>query len=158
MKKVLFVCLGNICRSTMAEGVFKHLVKNAGLENEIFADSCGTANYHVGDNPDRRTMQTLEKYGITYQHKGRQVSQIDFETFDLILAMDNQNFADLQKLAKQNSNYLNKVFLMRDFDEGFEGSSVPDPYYGTMNDFEEVYAQVTRASQKILQNIVDKLI
>jgi len=155
MKKVLFVCLGNICRSTMAEGVFKNLVKKAGLEHEIEADSAGTANYHVGDNPDRRTMQTLEKNGIDYQHKGRQVTIQDFEKFDLILAMDVQNLHDLQKIAQQKPAYLSKLNLMRDFDEGFEGSSVPDPYYGTIQDFEEVYAQVTRASRKILQKIIE---
>ena len=97
--KILFVCLGNICRSPLAEAVFKHQISKKGLENHFFADSAGTANYHVGHSPDPRTIRNALKNGVSIDHRGRQFSAADFEKFDLILAMDASNFDNIMRVS-----------------------------------------------------------
>jgi protein-tyrosine phosphatase len=151
MIKVLFVCLGNICRSPMAEGVFKAIVSEYGLSGEIEADSAGTSAFHIGANPDRRMCQTAEAY-----HKARQFTKTDFEEFDHILPMDNKNLKDILALAGGKQEYEAKVKLMREFDLERDNLDVPDPYYGGMQGFEDVYVMLERSSRNLLEFIADK--
>ena len=139
MIKVLFVCLGNICRSPLAEGIFNAKIKALGLEKSISADSAGTSDYHIGELPDERTLRCAQKNGVEIQHRGRQVHRTDFRDFTYIIAMDGNNLTNLQQLKLQ-SRYLDKeIFLMRNFASEAPGLPVPDPYYGTEENFEEVY-------------------
>lgn len=152
MVKILFVCLGNICRSTMAEGVFRHLVEKEGLSSKIQCDSAGTAAYHIGEFADPRTLRVLANNGIKLSHLGRQISKKDFQDFDIILAMDNSIFQDILAVSPDNESS-KKVFLFRDFDKGFEGKDVPDPYYGNMDGFNEVYEITNRGGIALIDYI-----
>ncbi|EXJ88774.1 hypothetical protein A1O3_01838 [Capronia epimyces CBS 606.96] len=154
---VLFVCLGNICRSTMAEGVFRSLAKAHPHIGEI--DSAGTGAYHTLDPPDSRTMATLRKHGITdYEHSARQVDTQDFHSFDYILAMDTYNLRDLQRLRRRveskGQTPRAKVMLFGEFGGKEKAEEVVDPYYGADNGFEAVYQQVSRFSKNLLDHIV----
>jgi len=156
---VLFVCLGNICRSTMAEGVFRSLTKSNPRIGEI--DSAGTGAYHTLDPPDYRTMDTLRKHGITdYDHGARQVDGQDFNTFDYIFAMDAYNLRDLQRLQRRAESRGQKskaqVMMFGEFCGKKKAEEVIDPYYGADNGFETVYEQVTRFSRNFLDQVVDK--
>src|SRR5688572_5548040 len=113
--RVLFVCLGNICRSPLAEAIFKHKIKARGLESAIYADSCGTSNYHIGGNPDPRTIANAKKNGVAIDHCGRQLTVEDIETFDYVLAMDESNFKNIHRLLK-NEKHKPKIQMMRDYD------------------------------------------
>jgi protein-tyrosine phosphatase len=144
--KILFVCLGNICRSTMAEGIFKHKIKQLGL-SKIDADSAGTGAWHIGSDPDHRTLETLQKHGITYFHKGRQVKSSDAMQFDYILAMDESNYKDLQSILP--TSYEN-LYMIRDFDPEGPGD-VPDPYYGGNSGFEKVYQLLDRSIEAFIR-------
>jgi protein-tyrosine phosphatase len=150
--KVLFVCLGNICRSPLAEAVFKHKIKEKGIEGQFEADSCGTANYHIDDTPDPRTMANARKNGVTIEHLGRQLSTRDLEYFDHVFAMDNANLRNIQKLpnAKQHSE---KIRLMRDYDPVGTGSEVPDPYYGQETHFQEVFEILDRSTEALIESL-----
>jgi protein-tyrosine phosphatase len=136
--KILFVCLGNICRSPLAEAIFKHKIKEKGLEAWVEVHSCGTANYHVGDTPDPRTIKNALKNGVAIDHLGRQLSMNDLEVYDFIIAMDKSNHANILKLenAKGHSH---KIKLMRSFDLNADGDEVPDPYYGDEMGFQNVF-------------------
>ncbi len=153
MTKVLFVCLGNICRSPMAEGLFKHHVKEAGLEEEFEADSCGTGAWHSGEPADPRMRQTAQKHGITLTSLARQVKPEDFQNFDYILAMDQNNFNDLKQIQAQVDGGKAKLFKMRDFDLQAKGEDVPDPYFGGQEGFEKVYEMLDRSTQQLLKII-----
>lgn len=151
---VLMVCLGNICRSPMAEEVFRSKAQQAGLAMRV--DSCGTAHWHVGEQADPRSRQTAKNRGYDIDHqRARQFSQSDFADFDLILAMDKNNLADLQALkqsyqqqlikqpmgnnsdGKLEGKPLAKLALFSEHDSQYKGQKVPDPYYGDMADFEQ---------------------
>src|SRR5690606_30052940 len=139
MIKVLFVCLGNICRSPLAEAIFNHKIQALGLSRKFRSDSAGTSDYHIGELPDERSIQCALKKGLKISHRGRQVNRTDFRDFDYIIAMDDSNLENLQTL-RVTYNYPNKeIFLMRDFVTGWEGLSVPDPYYGGEEGFDEIY-------------------
>ncbi|KAK0619212.1 phosphotyrosine protein phosphatase I superfamily [Immersiella caudata] len=152
---VLFVCLGNICRSTMAEGVFQSMVKKEpykGLVAKI--DSCGTGAYHVGDEPDDRTMSTMEEHGINdYVHAARKVNASDFDKFDYIFAMDRSNLADLERMQQRKSGGNAKVMLFGEYSGTGRAEVISDPYYGGRQGFEKAYEQATRFSKNFLREV-----
>ena len=146
------VCLGNICRSPMAEGVMRQKIDKFGLSAEV--NSKGTANYHIGEAPDSRATQTLLKYGIDIsKHQGQQFTVSDFDTYDLIFAMDLSNFDNIISLAR-NAKDKTKVNLM--MDESFPNKQkiVPDPYYGNLQDFEETYNLLNHACEDLAKRLV----
>ncbi|KAF3023583.1 hypothetical protein E8E14_011597 [Neopestalotiopsis sp. 37M] len=152
---VLFVCLGNICRSTMAEGVFRSLVKEPPYNDLVGnIDSCGTGAYHAGDDPDDRTMSTLEKHGITdYVHAARKVRSSDFENFDYIFAMDRSNLSDLMRSKKPPGSKA-KVMLFGEYSGSGKAEVVQDPYYGGQQGFETAYTQCLRFSKNFLSELL----
>jgi len=149
--KILFVCLGNICRSPLAEAIFIHKIKEKGLETQFSADSCGMANYHIGHSPDTRTIRNAIKNGVQMRHLGRQFSSVDFDAFDVILPMDKSNLNNILQLSN-DASHLKKVKLVREYDPNGQGE-VPDPYYGTDKDFQEVFDILDRT----IENLIDEL-
>ena len=154
--KVLFVCLGNICRSPLAEAIFKHKIQNEEFGNLVMADSCGTSNYHIGDPPDERTRQNAAKNGVSLNHRGRQLKSADLIEFDYILAMDRSNYRNILNLPGAGA-YEHKVLLMRAFDPE-EGEEVPDPYYGSEREFQEVFEILDRAVDGFIGRIRKELL
>ncbi len=154
MINVLFVCLGNICRSPLAEGIFKKLVHNQGLDKKIMCDSAGTSGWHIGDLPDPRTEDVAENHGIHLDHLGRKFILEDFNRFDYIIAMDRNNFADIRLVLGSEKFDPKKLRMMRDFDDLGKGEDVPDPYYGGADGFEYVYQVLQRSCANLLDQIV----
>jgi protein-tyrosine phosphatase len=152
MYKVLFVCLGNICRSPLAEAIFKHKVQDRGLSKYLHADSCGTSNYHIGDPPDFRTLSNARKNGISIIHLGRQLKANDLDEFDMLLAMDKSNLYNIKRHDK-NGLYQAKIDLMRTYDDLGKKEDVPDPYYGGEDDFQMVFEILERSSGNLLDHI-----
>ena len=152
-QKVLFVCLGNICRSPLAEGVFRHYVAAAGLADRFRIDSAGTSSYHVGDPPDARTTAVARQRGIELAGAARQLEAGDLRAFDYVIAMDRENLANVQRLAKQIEPTAH-IHLLREFDAQANGElDVPDPYYCGQRGFEDVQDMVERACQALLQHV-----
>ena len=149
--RVLFVCLGNICRSPAAEGVFRHLVAEAGLTNRFTIDSAGTGAWHEGEKADRRMRQAAERRGIALTSIARQVTVNDFERFDHVFAMDTSNLRTLRSLAPPE--HRDKIRLFRDADPEAPGEDVPDPYYGGADGFEDVLDIVTRTGRVLLDEL-----
>ncbi|KZW01996.1 LMWPc-domain-containing protein [Exidia glandulosa HHB12029] len=147
--KVLCVCLGNICRSPLAEAVLAHVAKERGVDVEV--DSCGTAGYHVGEEPDERTVSTCKKHGVPIDHEARQIHKSDFSTFDYILASDKTNLANLERVKPTNATATVRLFGSYD-----DGKEIRDPYYGGMSGFEECYKQCVRYSNALLDEIEGK--
>jgi protein-tyrosine phosphatase len=148
---VLFVCMGNICRSPTAEGVFRHHASEAGLSDRVFIDSAGTHAYHVGEPPDRRAIAAAERRGVSlHDIRARRVSDADFERFDYIIAMDEDNVARLQEQGSPEHH--SKVRLFLEFSAGGE-QDVPDPYYGGAAGFERVLDLVEDASRGLLETL-----
>ena len=147
-KSVLFVCLGNICRSPMAEGVFRSAIKEAGLKIKV--DSAGTAGYHAGEPPDSRAVLKMKEKGIDISDlRARKFDPEDFQKFDRIYAMDSSNYDNILKLAKNDAERNKvKLFLNELYPE--EGRSVPDPYYGGEEGFELVYTFLNDTVEKII--------
>lgn len=142
MQKVLFVCLGNICRSPLAEAVFVHKINELGLGGKFYAESCGTADYHIGSPPDPRTIKNALKNGVKMDHACRQLCPDDFERFDHVFVMDRNNLRAAQKMA--GAHYQHKISLMRTFDPDGPDLDVPDPYYGDESAFQEVFEILQR--------------
>ncbi|MDO6440553.1 MULTISPECIES: low molecular weight protein-tyrosine-phosphatase [unclassified Marinobacter] len=152
---VLFVCLGNICRSPTAEGVFRKLVEQAGLQDRIYIDSCGTSNWHIGKGPDQRSQEAALKRGFDISAlKARQFTEKDLDTFDYVVVMDRQNLADVKDIWHQNGGTQPKLFL----EYGRSGlAEVPDPYFGGEDGFEEVLDLIEEAGEGLLRNIQERL-
>jgi low molecular weight protein-tyrosine phosphatase len=177
--RLLFVCLGNICRSPTAEGVMRALVRDAGLDEQIELDSAGLGSWHVGSPPDRRAAAAARVRGILLNGRARTVTRADFEDFDLLLAMDSSNLRELRRMAPDEHTRA-KVRLLREFDpasraNGPEGGArgdpdvrdrdlslpepdldVPDPYYGATGGFEEVLELVQAACAGLLEDVLAK--
>lgn len=150
---VLFVCLGNICRSPVAEGVFRHHVQEAGLSDAFHIDSAGTGAWHVGQSPDSRMTRTAASNGVDIsQQHARQFVAEDLERFDLILAMDKSNLHDILYLDDGDA-FGNKVKLFREWDPEPGDFQVPDPYYGGDEGFRNVFKMVDRTSSALLGSL-----
>jgi len=150
MSKILFVCLGNICRSPLAEGIMLHLKDKHNLKIEI--DSAGTASYHIGEAPDVRTISNAKKNGIDLsQLRARQFNASDYDAFDNIYVMDQNNLKNVLALAK-NKDHKQKVSLFLETLYPGSGMEVPDPYYGNENGFEEVFQLVFKACDNLRNN------
>jgi protein-tyrosine phosphatase len=148
--RVLFVCLGNICRSPTAEGVMRALVRDAGLQDRIELDSAGTGAWHIDEPPDARATAAARERGVELQGRARQVERDDFAEFDLIVAMDRSNLADLRRIAPDEAARA-KVRLLRDFDPSTDGElDVPDPYHGGSRGFDDVLDLVRSACAALL--------
>lgn len=149
---VLFVCMGNICRSPTAQGVFRKLVREEGMAQSIEIDSAGTHAYHVESPPDRRAQATAVSRNIDLSDlRGRQVETEDFHRFDYILAMDNENLAILNELCPAGTE--DKLCLFMDFAPDYGMSEVPDPYYGGDRGFDQVFDMIEEASKGLLADI-----
>ena len=153
MVKVLFVCMGNICRSPTAEGVFSVIVERAGLQDKIGIDSAGTHAYHVGEPPDPRAQKSAKARGIDISHlRARRAIEQDFERFDYVLAMDLDNLGNLQTICPPDQQA--KLSLFLDYASHADIREVPDPYYGGPLGFERVLDMVEDAAQGLLQTIL----
>lgn len=154
---VCFVCLGNICRSPLAHGVFESLVRKEGLENKIQVSSAGTGHWHVGNAPDSRMQATAKKHGIHMNTRAQQFQASDFQQFDLVLAMDESNLTILESICRGSAD-AEKLRLFRSFDPQSNGDlDVPDPYYGGPTGFETVFQIVDRTCPKILEYLKPRL-
>lgn len=150
---VLFVCLGNICRSPVAEGVFRDIVTSVGLGDRFDVDSAGTSDYHIGDGPDPRAAGEAKRRGLRLDHAARQIGAEDFERFDYVIAMDASNLGRIRRLAT-GSNGDAEVHLLRSFDEtARDDLEVPDPYFGGADGFADVHDMIERASRGLLEHI-----
>lgn len=149
---VLFVCLGNICRSPLAEGVFQHLVDEAGMTARFDIDSAGTGSWHVGERPDARAEMVAEEHGVLLTSRARQVTPDDLERFDHVIAMDRENLRTLERLAASSGSEPD-IRMLREFDAEVEGDEVPDPYYGGARGFESVYEMIRRSCQELLRQL-----
>lgn len=153
--RVLFVCLGNICRSPTAEGVLRHKLREAGLEGCIEVDSAGTSDWHIAKAADTRTCQAAQQRGYDLSAlRGRQVMTADFQAFDLILAMDNSNLHDLQQLQPNNAHAELDLFLRR---YQLELDEVPDPYYGGEAGFAQVLDLIEQACDALVLELKGRL-
>ncbi len=150
---VVFVCMGNICRSPTAEGVFRHVVKANNLQDVIKIDSAGTHAYHIGESPDSRSQATAKSRGVDLSaQRARKAESNDFERFDYVIAMDRSNYENLKVLATPEQQ--KRLHLFMDFTSDWDNSEVPDPYYGAGDGFTTVFNMVQSASEGLLERIV----
>ena len=150
--RVLFVCLGNICRSPLAEGVFRSLVDEAGLGSQFEIDSAGTGSWHVGERPDARAAMVARDHGVELDSRARQVTEDDLGAFDYVVAMDRDNLRTLERMAA-SSGADAQIQLLRVYDPDPDGDEVPDPYYGGVSGFENVYQIVRRSCEGLLAHL-----
>lgn len=150
--KLLFVCLGNICRSPAAENIMNHLVEQASLSEQIICDSAGTASYHIGSPPDERMAAAAKALDIKLDGQARQFKKSDFDKFDLILAMDRENYQNILSLDP-TGQYRDKVRLMCDFCSRHTATEVPDPYYGGLEGFNHVIDLLLDACSGLLEYV-----
>ena len=149
--KILMVCLGNICRSPMAEGILKHKAKDQG--HHLFVDSAGTGGLHSGEHPDRRAVQKAKKFGVDISKQiARQFSEKDFDAFDYIFVMDHSNLRDVLAMAR-NEKDAGKVKLLLDLDEPDSNREVPDPWYGGDDGFTSVFKMMDKACDALLRSL-----
>jgi protein-tyrosine phosphatase len=150
--RILFVCLGNIIRSPLAEKLFEHVADEAGVGEKYRVDSAGTANYHVGQAPDERMVRTAARRGFHYTGAGRQFTAADLDAFDLIIPMDLENKSDIQRQARPEQR--SKIHLLRQFDPDADGHiAVPDPWYDGPRGFENVYDIIERSVRGLLHEL-----
>ena len=152
VKRVLFVCLGNICRSPAAEGVFKKMVADRGLDGTLQADSAGTGDWHVGEPPDSRMREAALERGYELNGRGRQFTRWDFEDFDLILAMDRDNLRAIKSLDP-SGKHVSKVRLFGDSVTSRSIRDVPDPYYGGPGGFEDVLDLIEEGCGNLVEEL-----
>jgi len=151
MIKILMVCLGNICRSPLAEGILKHKLP----KNKFEVDSAGTSNYHIGELPDTRSIEIAKKHGIDITNqRGRQFIVSDFDEFDFIYVMDSSNYQNVINLARRQDDKNKVELILNEIDN--ELINVPDPYYGGDSGFENVFQLLNLACDRIYQNLIDK--
>jgi protein-tyrosine phosphatase len=154
MKRIMFVCLGNICRSPLAEAVFNHIVAREGAESRYRADSSGTIGYHAGEPSDPRMRQVAGAHGVVINHRAQKLTRKHLAEYDLIFCMDRENLEDARSIASSNAER-EKIQLFRDFDP--EGSgNVPDPYYGGVSGFEKVYRIAERSAEALFEALEGK--
>ena len=153
-KKILFVCLGNICRSPAAEAIFLKLIKSKGLKEDFFVDSAGTGNWHAGKKADLRMRNIAKKRGIIIESLARQVCLDDLQKFDLILTMDNDNYQAMQLMNEQIRSKVNAVIKPILSYSDKDDLNVPDPYYGGDLGFENVLDLLEEACEALLENII----
>lgn len=152
-KRLCFVCLGNIVRSPLAEHMFLHQAKERGISEKFEVDSAGTGSWHLGESPDGRMRRVAAAHGLEYDGSSRQIRSADFDYFDLFLVMDSENYSAMTSLARTPEQQ-KKIRMLREFDpEGDARSAVPDPYYGGIQGFEEVYQIVDRSVAGLLKVI-----
>ncbi|HUE77121.1 MAG TPA: low molecular weight protein-tyrosine-phosphatase [Longimicrobiales bacterium] len=150
---VLFICLGNICRSPLAEALFRSAVVDQALEDRFRIDSAGTSGYHDGDPPDPRTTETARERGVTVSGVSRRVDDGDAAEFDYLVVMDSDNFREVERLVARGSGSA-RLHRLREFDPAAAGDlDVPDPYYGGPRGFEDVHEMVERATRALLDHI-----
>ncbi|XP_034383275.1 low molecular weight phosphotyrosine protein phosphatase isoform X1 [Cyclopterus lumpus] len=150
-KSVLFVCLGNICRSPIAEGVFRKMATDGGVVDKWMIDSAATSNYEIGNPPDHRGQACMKSHGVPMQHEARKVTNDDFMSFEYILCMDESNLSELNRRAKLVKNISAKIELLGSYDPDKQ-RIIEDPYNGNAKDFETVYEQCTRCCKAFLEN------
>lgn len=151
--RICFVCLGNIVRSPLAENLFLYLSELAGVAEKYVVDSAGTGAWHSGESPDLRMRRVAKRHGLDYDGRARQYRPADFDRFDLIVVMDMENRANLMRLAR-SQEHREKIHLLREFDPfGGQQVSVPDPYYGGREGFEEVYQIIERSCRELLTTL-----
>lgn len=153
--QILFVCLGNICRSPAAENIMNYLLKEQQLSGQITCDSAGTSSYHIGSAPDRRMTNAAAAREIPMQGSARQFTAADFEAFELILAMDSENYRNILSLDPQGQ-YSGKVKMMTDFCSEHAEREVPDPYYGGLDGFNHVIDLLLDACSGLLTHLKQK--
>lgn len=150
--KIVFVCLGNICRSPTAEGVFQHLVNERGLQSYFYVDSAGTSAYHIGEAANSKSRMTAREHGIELRSRARRFEQDDLNEFDLVVAMDRENLKNIRALEGE-SPFSARIIMMRDYDPEPDDGEVPDPYYGGMDGFERVFQIVKRSCENLLDEL-----
>ncbi len=151
-QRLLFVCLGNICRSPTAENIMNHLLAQANLQEQISCDSAGTGDYHLGEPPDRRMTKAAKQQGITLRGRARQLQALDLKNFDLILAMDQENYRDILSLDPAGQ-YAHKVRLICEFCSRHADIEVPDPYFGGAEGFDYVIDLLLDACEGLLNSL-----
>ena len=154
--RVIFVCMGNICRSPMAEMVLRKQLRETGMQDTVLVDSAGTGDWHVGDPADRRARNALELRGYPYDHQARQFDPAWFFERDLIIALDRENLHDLKRLAPTPS-HASAIRLLREFDASAEAVDVPDPYYGAAAGFDEVLDQIEHSCAGVVDYVGNQL-
>ena len=150
----MFVCLGNICRSPLAEGIFKRQLADLKMDHKIICDSAGTSNYHIGQDPDHRTVSNALKNGLQLHHKGQQFKPDHFEMYNYIVVMDQSNFDDILSLRSEALDNEYKLIKMRQFDDLGKGLDVPDPYFGGTHGFQEVFDILDRSCKNFLNYLI----
>jgi protein-tyrosine-phosphatase len=152
--KILFVCLGNICRSPLAEAIFKRQLEEKGLSDRFLADSCGTADLHIGERPDARTIRNARQHGVEIHHVGRQLVVSDFAKFDLILTMDRANLRHTLDMASAANLKSSHVKMIRSYDpESLGAQDVPDPWYGSGQGFEDAFQMLWRTCAALISTL-----
>ena len=156
MIRVLFVCLGNICRSPLAEAIFNQLVREGGLEHQISCDSAGTGDWHVGEAPDPRTQEVARRYQVPLAHQGQQFSPATAVSYQYVIAMDRQNRKDIEaQISGKSVPY--ELLLLRAFDDNPGDQDVPDPYWGGEQGFDDMYHLLHHCCVNLLTHIKQQL-
>lgn len=155
-QRLLFICLGNICRSPAADGIMHHLVEARGLTDDFYIDSAGIGSWHVGQLPDYRMRRCGERHGYVFDHRARQFSAADFDRFDLIAVMDHENYHDVARQARSAADR-RKIIRMSDYLRHHPGQqTVPDPYYGDERDFEFAVELLEDACEGLLDELTGR--